>query len=129
MERPPSVARKAADTVTQQLTRLLAELTQLEVSEIDPARPWAALGVNSLTLVRLRDGIERDLSVRVAMSVMGGCHTVNELAEQLRTLPAAHPAQDAPRATNGHANEKLSDGSLEELFVRLSGVPSRKGEA
>ncbi|WP_241758529.1 acyl carrier protein [Myxococcus landrumensis] len=115
--------------MTQQLTRLLAELTQLEVSEIDPSRPWAALGVNSLTLVRLRDGIERDLSVRVAMSVMGSCHTVNELVEQLRSASTAPPVREAPRVTNGHANEKLSDGSLEEMFVRLSGAPSRKGEA
>nr|CCA89327.1 trans-AT type I polyketide synthase [Stigmatella aurantiaca Sg a15] len=124
-----SVEGTPGDAVTVLLKRRIAELTQLDVSEIDPSGPWAALGVNSLTLVRLRDGIEREFSVRVAMSVVGACRSVNELAERLRALVTEAPPRGATQSANGHALEGMSDGNLEELFARLSGVSSQKGEA
>ncbi|MEM6457474.1 MAG: acyl carrier protein, partial [Acidobacteriota bacterium] len=92
---PPAAAGPAAagppsvDATRDALVGLLAKVTGLAPSEIDPHRKLAEMGLDSLLIVRLRQAIQRNYGVEIEL---------RRFFDDLGTLEqlAAHVAPHAP---------------------------------
>ncbi|MEM7353374.1 MAG: condensation domain-containing protein, partial [Acidobacteriota bacterium] len=107
-EAPRSGFDRAAFEATEGAAReaLLADFLSREAAHalrldeaIDRRSPLTRLGLDSLTAVELKQGLEAELSAEVSIaSLLGGC-TVEELAAELATALTHHRPRTAPAPT------------------------------
>ncbi|MFJ4620910.1 SDR family NAD(P)-dependent oxidoreductase [Streptomyces sp. NPDC088812] len=97
----PASTRTAVDTtpeaITGHLLVVFGELLRADASSLDPDAPLTSLGLDSLTAMRARSTVERDIGVPLPLPLLLRGASTNELAaalaERLATGTTAVPRQ------------------------------------
>ncbi|MGV9929737.1 SDR family NAD(P)-dependent oxidoreductase [Streptomyces olivaceoviridis] len=122
-----ALARRLATAVPSQHRRLVTELVRTAVTEaieaarpgtvdtLDPAAPFAALGLDSLAAVDLHRRLTERTGLDLPVGVAYDCPTVHDLAARL--LAEVHGGADVP-------DEPAADGSADEP-VAVVGIGCR----
>ena len=84
--------------VKQYLTSLIADTLDFSPEQIEPDRPLAELGIDSLTRIELLAKIDGDLDTDLPLEILDPEGTLNELAGRIVTQRAAGPATPDERS-------------------------------
>ncbi|MEV0899958.1 AMP-binding protein [Actinoplanes sp. NPDC049802] len=117
--RRPAVTTEAApdtpDTLDATLRRLAATHLGYELTEQDRGRPLAALGLDSLKLVAVKNGVERHLNRPVDARLFYGDRSLAEIAERIAALPP-HLAPEPSGTGAGPGAHPAADGQVQLAF-------------
>jgi acyl transferase domain-containing protein len=121
-ERVAGLDRDAASAAVLDLVRgrVAAALAYPDPGAVDPDRPFAELGFDSLTSVELRNRLSTDTGLRLPTALVFNQPTVTGVAEYL--LRELAPAQPAPAEALGEALDRI--GALLEVAP-----PEERGQA
>lgn len=106
------------------LRKRVAAILQVDLADLDDERPLNLLGLDSLTVMELRNSLRTDLQIDMPAADLFSYPSVRELTDMLLArLESAAPAQVvtevAPSATVGVAVESLSDAEVEAMLRQL----------
>jgi acyl carrier protein len=73
------------DLIEEELAGVVAEVAELETSEIDPAVPFADAGIDSLMAVEIAVDVERRYGIRFAEDELQRLVTFGDLVALTRT--------------------------------------------
>ncbi|WP_158102477.1 condensation domain-containing protein [Streptomyces africanus] len=109
------------EAVRTTLARLVAAHAGTELAAEDFALPLAALGLDSLKLVALRGGIERQSGRRLDTDLFFGDRSLDDIAEALVRTPApAEPGRgepvEGPGADPDHGAYPATEGQVQFQF-------------
>ncbi|MDF2235865.1 thioester reductase domain-containing protein [Albimonas sp. CAU 1670] len=92
----------------------IAQILRLPAEQIDPTRPMADLGVDSLSMVELVLRLETDLGVGLPASLMAGSPTLERVAGVIAQRLASGPSAEGDAADAGAAAGE-EDGAAEMM--------------
>ncbi len=93
------------------LQHQLAHLLRQSAQQIDPQRPLAAFGVDSLTAIELKTAVEDALQIELPLADLLESPTIRQLSQQLLVyLAADRQIQSVPAAANPPQRFPLSHG-------------------
>lgn len=85
-----------AEAIRRWLVSELAAKLRVDSSEVDPRRPIAQYGIDSLVAVELKHSIETGLGVALPIDDLLRNYSIDQLAEQIKAQPPASPITISP---------------------------------
>jgi acyl carrier protein len=102
---------KRAEVVIGYLTKQIARILKAPLASVDTERPISSMGFDSLMSIELRNQIERDFGVNIAMARLVQGPTLSELANQvMRLLGSAHSADTI--FTTASSTDEFEEGAF-----------------
>jgi phthiocerol/phenolphthiocerol synthesis type-I polyketide synthase C len=110
---------KARKEVLAIIRAEMARILRCAAAEIDPARPMADFGFDSLMAVSLRLAIEEQLGVELSFQALGAETSLNELVHRLFARVAAPEADDlADYMQSVHVTgSPIAEGMLDKILA------------
>ena len=105
----PKDVEKLGAVILQWMTDWLVTRTNLTLDEVSPDRPFAELGLDSLTAVEMSQELEDTFQVQVSAVAAWNYPTPSVLAVYLARQALGEPSPDEEPADTGEANDGIED--------------------
>ncbi len=109
-------AEERLNTISEYLLNLVAEASKASVEQLDATMTFKSMGIDSLTIVQLRNYIEKQLSLKLTISMFNEFPSIEAFSEMLNELLQAE----------GLPNTLENDENNKWLIKNSSGKKAKK---
>lgn len=107
------------DYLQRHLRQLAAHIMRVPIAAMDPSLPLVALGVDSLTSIQIKHGLERDLNISVPVNRLLSCDNLQHLtAALLEQIETGTTVKGPSACRRGDGELPLSSGEQRLWFLQ-----------